>query len=92
MLGVARLRAGDATGAVDALKKAKDLARADNAALCFYLAMAQWNAGGREMARRSYEQGRALLEKSRNHDRELHALQAQAAVLLGVQKQTKERN
>ena len=84
VLGVAQLRAGEYRHATTALQKAKDLARGDSAALGFYLAMAQCGAHERQLARRSYERARVLMQKTNLCDRELRSLQAQAAALLRV--------
>jgi tetratricopeptide (TPR) repeat protein len=88
LLGVAQYRAGHAKAARVALEKAAQLHFAIGAAGVFYGAMAYYQEGDREGARKVYEHGLRLLSKHRP-DPKLRRLQAEAAHVLGVDSTTK---
>jgi Flp pilus assembly protein TadD len=91
-LGVARYREGEWRAAVEALRKTIELNTAgDNAADWFFLAMARWQLGEREEARRWY--GRAVdwmneneheLAKDKIRHPELIRFRTEAAELLKI--------
>jgi tetratricopeptide (TPR) repeat protein len=91
VLGVARYRAGDGRGALAALEKSIQLfadrpepARRGGLDAIF-LAMAHWQLGEREEARRWYDRAVGWTEQHRPRDEELRRFRAEAAALLGVQ-------
>ena len=67
-----------------ALQKANDLPHRDSAHLGLYLAIARAQAGDRQLAQQSYEQAQRWIKQNQAPDRELRALQAEAATLLGI--------
>ncbi|HEV3082870.1 MAG TPA: tetratricopeptide repeat protein [Gemmataceae bacterium] len=83
VLGVAHFRAGDFRLAVNALQKAAQLARDENAWRGFYLAMARWQAGDRQLAGQGYEQALGWMQRNHVNNRGLVALQTEATALLG---------
>jgi serine/threonine protein kinase/WD40 repeat protein/tetratricopeptide (TPR) repeat protein len=93
-LGLAHYRAGDWKAAVAACQKAMPL-RAQSGSLeewRFVLAMAQWQLGDQEQARRSYDQGLDWLGKNEARLdqlrlRQLHVFRDEAAALLGIKGQ-----
>ena len=50
----------------------------------FFLAMAYWQLGDKEQARKWYGQAVAWMKKNRPQDEELCRFRAEAAVLLGI--------
>jgi Flp pilus assembly protein TadD len=92
-LGVALLRAGDAKGAALALEKADQMQKGGDLAHRFFLAMAYWQTGEKDKARRAYEQGIQWMEKHRPNDEEFRRFRAEAGELLQIddKKQPKEK-
>jgi serine/threonine-protein kinase len=100
VLGVARYRAGDWDGAVEALNKSVELQHSQNTYDCFFLAMAHWQRGGKSEAQLWYakvarwmdgnQDGKVARWKNHNQDAERQdidehrRLRAEAAELLGV--------
>jgi serine/threonine protein kinase/tetratricopeptide (TPR) repeat protein len=89
-LGVAQYRAAEHAAAVTALEKAIHLHGAGNpyasAINALFLAMAQWQLGQKEEARKWYGQAVQLMEKSRPQDEELRRFHAEAGELLEIKK------
>jgi len=83
ILGVAFYRAADWKNAVAALEKSAQLPGGDASDL-FYLAMAHWQLGDKDEARRYYDKAVAWLEKNAPTNKELLVIRAQAAQLLGI--------
>jgi hypothetical protein len=50
----------------------------------FFLAMAQWQLGNHEEARKLFAQAVEWMEKSESKNNELHRSRAEAAELLGI--------
>jgi len=88
LLGIARYRAGDPTGAIDAGQKAMALCDGGGAEHWLYLAMAWWQEGDRAQARRWYDKGNAWVEAHRPVKVPLDLLRAEAEALVGKE-QTK---
>jgi WD40 repeat protein/Flp pilus assembly protein TadD len=83
-LGIAQYRAGDSKAALAALDRATPLGGADGAAE-FFRAMAHWQLGERDQARRSYEAGvRLRVEATKSKQEDLKRFRDEAAALLGV--------
>jgi tetratricopeptide (TPR) repeat protein len=94
-LGVARSRAGDASGAVAALQKSLELASTNffdrprgDSSEWFFLAKAYWQLGDKESARKWYDQAVQWTERNRPHDPQLRRFRQEAAEMLGVQDST----
>jgi len=84
-LGVARYRAGDSLGAIEALTKAEELAPDQNFSFNgFFLAMAHWQLGYKAEARAWYDKADAWMERNAPQNEELIRFRAEAAALLGV--------
>jgi tetratricopeptide (TPR) repeat protein len=86
-LGVAHYRAGDWKAAVEALNKSEELRPGQ--ALGFnglFLAMAHWQRGDQEQARRWYDKAVQWAEKNQPQNEELRRFRSEAAELLGIQK------
>jgi len=80
-LGLAHYRNGEYKNAIRALKKSIDLNRRRGDSLdWFILAMAQWQAGDKEQAQKSFDQ--AVRQQSASSDVELSRFRAEAARLL----------
>src|SRR5262249_12615105 len=83
-LGVARYRAGDWKGAIEALEKSESLEPDKHLAFNgLFLALARWQLGQKNEARTWYGKAEVWMEKNRPKDEELLRLRAEAAALLG---------
>jgi WD40 repeat protein len=85
-LGAAHYRAGNWTAAAAALHKSIDLRRGGNSFDWFFLALAQWQLGQKDEARKRYDQAVAWMTKYAPHDEDLTRVRAEAAELLGIAK------
>jgi tetratricopeptide (TPR) repeat protein len=84
-LGVAHYAAGDWQNAVTALEKSERLAPGKLVAQnSLFLAMAHWQAGHTEEARRWYQQAVQWMDKNQPADPDVLQVRAQAARMLGV--------
>jgi tetratricopeptide (TPR) repeat protein len=79
-LGVARYRAGDFKGAVEALDRSAELRQGGGPYDWLFLAMTHWQLGDKDEARKWYD--RAVERMSMNE--ELWPVRAEAAALMGV--------
>src|SRR5262249_43767955 len=97
ILGAAHFGNGDWQEAVGALRTATQLPSSPSLVSMafmvrssyssvngFYLAMAYWKTGQRELARRAYDQAVAWMDKQRLHDEETRRFRAQAEKMLGI--------
>jgi tetratricopeptide (TPR) repeat protein len=82
-LGIAQFRAGDWRGAAEALETARELSGERGPDL-FILAMAHWQLGDKEKARREYDDAVHELEIHHAGDAALARSRDEAAALLGV--------
>jgi tetratricopeptide (TPR) repeat protein len=87
-LGAAQYRAGDWKACVAALDRARPPGEGGDGAACFFLAMARWQLGDKEQARRCYERAVRWMELNRPQDKQLARFRAEAAALLGSADQT----
>jgi tetratricopeptide (TPR) repeat protein len=85
-LGVALLRTGDAKAALEALEKVDKVATGPVHNHRFVLAMAYWQNGEKDKARRAYEQGVKWLDDNQSKDRLQRGFQAEAAEMLHKEK------
>jgi tetratricopeptide (TPR) repeat protein len=84
-LGVAHYRTGNWMNAIDSLKKSMSLRNGSNSFNWFFLAMAHWQNGEKEEARRWYEAAvRWAKTNSDDESDELRQFGAEAARLLGI--------
>lgn len=83
-LGVAQYRAGDWPAAVEALTKSTELRDGGDAFDWFFLAMAHWQLGDKELARKWYGQAIGRMEKKQPSDDELEQFRAEADELLAA--------
>ena len=82
---MARYRAGDWRGAIEALAKSEELAPGkDLGAEGFFLAMAHWQLGHKDEARRWYDRAVQWMAKNAPNNDELRRFRAEAAALLGL--------
>jgi WD40 repeat protein len=85
-LGVARYRAGDWPGAIEALAKSEELAPGTHVGFnAFFLAMAYWKLGHKDESRQWYGWAVQWTEKHLPKDEELRRFRAEAAGLLGLE-------
>jgi tetratricopeptide (TPR) repeat protein len=84
-LGVAHYRAGDWNAAIAALQKSMELRKGGDSCDWFVLAMAYWQTGDKEQARKWHDRAIPWMEKNKVEDKELSAFRAEAAQLLGVE-------
>jgi hypothetical protein len=80
----ATLTAGEELLAIAALQKSMELRQGGDGSDWFFLAMAHWQSGSKEEARRWYDKAADWMTKSASHDEELARFRAEAAELLGV--------
>jgi tetratricopeptide (TPR) repeat protein len=83
-LGVAYYRAGDWKAAVATLEKAMARRDGGNPADWLFLAMAHWQLGHKDEARRWYDKGAASMDQNKSQNEEHRRFRAEAAQLLGV--------
>jgi serine/threonine protein kinase len=83
-LGVALYREGDWHGAVEALRKSRELGSGGDACDLFFLAMAHWQLGDKELARHSYDEAVKWMDKNAPKDDELMRFRSEATELLGI--------
>jgi tetratricopeptide (TPR) repeat protein/serine/threonine protein kinase len=81
-LGVAHYRAGDWKAAMEALTKSMELRAGGDAFDWFFLAMAHWQLGQCDDARKWHKQAVEWMEKHKPHDAELLRFRAEAEELL----------
>jgi tetratricopeptide (TPR) repeat protein len=85
-LGYAEYRAGNWESAIAALDKVKALGSPGDSLEWFPLAMAHWQLGHKEEARKWYDQAVAWMDKNQPTNQELRRFRAEAAELLGIEK------
>jgi len=84
-LGVAHYRAGNWKEAIVSLEKSEELAPGNYLAWnVFFLAMAHWQLGDKEQARKSYLRAAAWMEKNKPNDEELRRFRAEAEEVLKI--------
>ncbi len=87
-LGVAHYRAGSWKAAIEALNQSTKM-QGENAIDSFFLAMAHWQSGDKEQARKWYDRAVGWMAKNKVEDQELLGLRAEAAELLDVEAKKK---
>jgi Flp pilus assembly protein TadD len=85
-LGHAEYRAGNWESAIAALEKVKALGSPGDSLEWYPLAMAHWQLGHKEEARKWYDQAVAWMESDDPKNEHLCRLRAEAAELLGIEK------
>lgn len=83
-LGVAHYRAGEWSAAVETLTQAMALRDGGDARDWLFLAMAHWQLGEKELARKWYDRAAGRMEKHQPSDDELERFRAEADELLGL--------
>jgi tetratricopeptide (TPR) repeat protein len=87
-LGTALYRAGEWKGAIKVLKESDALRHGDNFSFnAFFIAMAHWQRGEKEQARRWYALARVWMEKYAPNNEELRRFRTEAAKLLTLPEQ-----
>jgi tetratricopeptide (TPR) repeat protein len=81
---VARYRAGDWQPAIEALKKSTKLSHHRQPTSWLFLAMAHWELGKKEEARRWYDQAITWIEQNQSKDEELCRFRTEAGKLMGA--------
>src|SRR5205085_6368163 len=77
-LGAAQYRAGDWKAAITALEKSLELRKGGDATEWFFLAMAHWQLGEIEEARKWYDRAIAWMDKNNPKDEELRCFRDEA--------------
>jgi serine/threonine protein kinase len=90
-LGVARYRAGEWKGALEAIDRSMKLRKGGDSFDWIFAAMAHWQLGEKEQARKWYERAMRWMEKNRPKGPELDRFRHEAAELLGVKELTAGR-
>jgi tetratricopeptide (TPR) repeat protein len=83
-LGAAHYRAGDWKAAVTALEKSLRLESQGHVLDGLFLAMAHWQRGAKEEARRWYDRADRAMKKAPRREEELWRVRAEAAALIGL--------
>jgi tetratricopeptide (TPR) repeat protein len=86
-LGAAYCRAGDSKAAIAALQKSMELRKGGDSFDWFFLAMAHWQMGKKDEARKWYDKGVGWMEKNQPENEELLRFRAEAAELLGIKEE-----
>jgi tetratricopeptide (TPR) repeat protein len=81
---VAHYRNGDWKEAAAALEKSIALSKGGTAFDWFFLAMARWQLGQKDEARKWYDKAVAWMDKNQPKNDELRRFRAEEAALLGV--------
>lgn len=89
-LGAAHYRAGEWNAAITALEKSMELRKGGDSHDGLFLAMAHWQLGDKEQARKHYDRAAQWMEKNRPQDKELRRFHVEAAALLGLPEPLKE--
>ena len=85
-LGAAHYRLGDWKATIAAFEKANTLFSGGGSNEWFFLAMARWQLGEKDVARRAYDRAVQWMEKYHPTNRDLGRLRSEAAELLGIEK------
>jgi tetratricopeptide (TPR) repeat protein len=85
-LGAAQCRVGDYDAAVTSLQAAMQIASGGDSAAGFFLAMAEWQRGSKDQARKRYQQAVNWMDKNSPNDEELRRFRTEAASLLMLDK------
>ena len=88
-LGVARYRAGEWERAIEAFGKSMDLRKGGDASDWFFLAMAHWQLGHKDEARKWYDKAVEWMDKNQPKNEELLRFRNEAAELLGISEPAK---
>ncbi len=83
-LGIAHYRAGNNKEAIVAMEKCIELRNGACSSERFFLAMAHWQVGDRDEARKCYDQGVVWMATRQPQNQELRRVRAEAAAFLGV--------
>jgi tetratricopeptide (TPR) repeat protein len=83
-LGITYYRAGQWREAISALEKAMELAGGGDSEEWYFLAMAYWQLGNKDEARRWYAKAAEWHEKHDPNNHEFRTFRAEAAMLLDV--------
>ncbi len=83
-LGVAHYEAGAWDEAIAALSQSMELTSGGSAADWFFLAMAHWQMGDKDQAKKWYTHAIRRMEKNKPQDDEVRRFRDEAAALLGV--------
>ena len=83
-LGVTFYRTGEWDAAIEALEKSLESQPRADASGRLFLAMAYWQKGDKEQARRWYDKAVAWMEKNPAKNDDFARLRAEAAALLGL--------
>ena len=86
---MAHYRAGEWKAAIVALEKSMALRKGGDSFDWFFLAMAHWQLGEKEEARKWYDRAVVWMDKNRPKDEELRRFREEAAKLLKVEDQSK---
>jgi hypothetical protein len=73
--------------AIQELEKSMDLPKGDDSFDWFFLAMAHWQLGEKEQARKWFDRGVQWMEKNDPQNEELRRFRGEAEQLLGVNKE-----
>jgi tetratricopeptide (TPR) repeat protein len=87
-LGAAQYRVGDWQAALEAFEQSMKLRNGGDAFDWFFLAMAHWQLGEKEEARKWYDQAAAWMDKNQPKNDDLRRFRAEAAELLELEKKT----
>jgi tetratricopeptide (TPR) repeat protein len=87
-LGVAHYRAGSWPAAIEALEKSRELNKDKHLSVdAFFLAMAHWQLGNKDEARKWFDQGALWMEKNQPQNEDLRRFRAEAEKLLEIKEQ-----
>jgi serine/threonine protein kinase/Tfp pilus assembly protein PilF len=87
-LGAAHYRAGNCKEAVAALVKSMELRNGGDSFDWFFLAMANWQMGEKETARKFFDQAVQWMDKNPQHHEQLHRFRAEVAKLMKIEEKT----
>src|SRR5262249_52394325 len=80
-LGIAQYRAGDWKAAITALEMSMELRKGGNGLDWFFLAMAHWQLGNQDQARKWYDQAVSWMDKNQPNNPELGGFRMEAEEL-----------
>jgi tetratricopeptide (TPR) repeat protein len=85
-LGVAQFRAKNWQESINALQKSQELRKGGDSVGWFFLAMAHWQLGNKDEARRSYDRAVEWMDRHKPNDEELRRFRSEAAERMGIEK------
>ena len=83
---MAQFRAENWQESINALQKSQELRKGGDSVAWFFLAMAHWQVGTKDEARRSYDRAVEWMDRNKPDDEGLRRFRAEAVERMGIEK------